>query len=160
MRTWKAALGLAAILTVPAHAGVIGPTRPSDLVNVLATPGGSGTVCGGQAVAFDMRQMADGTQVPFTIPPGQVFVVTGYDWAVDIATPSRSNWVSVVAQVGPSCNFSLSGSGAIADPQGTASSSITFPNGIAVKPDALLGAYTWDGNLNRANLYGYFTKDK
>jgi hypothetical protein len=46
------------------------------------------------------------------------------------------------------------------DAVGSASGSLTIPNGIVVKSGAHLGVWLENGVLNRAKLYGYLAKDR
>jgi hypothetical protein len=59
-------------------AGVLGPKHPSDLLTLTT----SFTTCGSDPVGLrlDEKQNPDGTTEAFAIPPGQVLVVTGFDW--------------------------------------------------------------------------------
>jgi hypothetical protein len=60
------------------RAQVRGPrVFPSQMLT-LTTYGG--TQCGFIGVTLDHRQSLDGTQPPFVIPAGMVFVLTGMDW--------------------------------------------------------------------------------
>jgi hypothetical protein len=160
MRTWKAAFGLVALLTVSAHAGVIGPKRPSDLVNVAAFNGYSGMICSGMAVAFDYRVKVDGTNEPFTIPPGQVFVATGLEWDTYAGPKSGVTRAYVVMDTPSACDTAFAGSSAIADAAGAATGNVTFPTGIAIRPGVALGVTSLNSTIHRAKLYGYFTADK
>jgi hypothetical protein len=160
MRTWKAALGLALLLALPAHAGVIGPKRPSDLVNVIALSGLSGMTCSGLALAFDTRVTADGDRVPFAIPPGQVFVVTGLEWDTYGGSATKQVIASVVMNKPAVCDNTFAGSSAVPDATGGAAGNITFPTGIAIRPGIELGLFALNGIPYRGKLTGYFTADK
>jgi hypothetical protein len=160
MRNWIGTIGLATLLAGSAHAGVLGPTKPSQLVNLLASPVLSGTACGHPA--FDIQNAADGTRQPFDIPPGQVLVVTGLEWNSAFGTASTQALAFLVIQSpdGLTCNAAFSTSGAVTDAWGNADATLTIPNGIAVKSGAHLGLQVTNGTLNRAKLYGYLAKDR
>ena len=64
---------LALALAVPAYAGSLGPKRPSDILTL--SHGTSGTSACSNA-EFDSAVGVDGMLVPFSVPKGQVFVVT------------------------------------------------------------------------------------
>lgn len=159
MHNWKAVLALATLVAGSAHAGVLGPTKPSQLVNVLASAN-TGTVCG--YPAFDTQVAADGTRKPFDIPPGQVLVVTGFEWDSEVGSASQLA-IATVISVTPdyaTCDSAFSPSGGMTDSSGSASGSITFPTGIAVKSGTHLGLWMENGFLGRAKLYGYLATDR
>jgi hypothetical protein len=68
------------------HAGVIGPKRPSQLVELVRGP--ATLACQGPA-EDSLRLLApDGSTSAFSVPPGQVLILTGLRWFSDgDATP-------------------------------------------------------------------------
>ena len=60
----------------PSQAGILAPKKASDLVTL--TPSGAGCVSA-LGVLLDTRVAADGTTAPFTVPAGQVLVLTGME---------------------------------------------------------------------------------
>jgi hypothetical protein len=64
------------------EAGILAPSRASQLVTLQTS--GSPAACPGTAgrVAMDTAIAGNATTSPFSIPPNQVLVVTGVDWRV------------------------------------------------------------------------------
>src|SRR5678815_4291784 len=69
-----------ALIAGPASAGVIGPTKPSQVVVLRVS--GQGIACqgGGGGQEADLQGRADGSIEPYMPPPGYGFVITGLDW--------------------------------------------------------------------------------
>ena len=79
----RRALCLGLLLTAwstKAYAGPLAPTKASQIVVLTA----ASTPCAADpdATAVNVRNLPDGTTAPFTIPPGQVLVVTGIAYRV------------------------------------------------------------------------------
>ena len=79
----RRALCLGLLLTAwstNAYAGPLAPTKASQIVVLTA----AGTPCSADpdATAVNLRNLPDGTIAPFTIPAGQVLVVTGIAYSV------------------------------------------------------------------------------
>ncbi len=75
-----AVCGGLASFAVPATAGVLAPSKASQVV--VLRQSGSGTVClpKGGGLDVDLRMAADGTNQPFVQPSDQALVITGIDW--------------------------------------------------------------------------------
>jgi hypothetical protein len=63
---------------------VVQARTPSKIV-VLRSSGAT-TGCTGGGFLLDRRLGADGSDVPFTIPTGQVLVVTGFSWGSSLGS--------------------------------------------------------------------------
>src|SRR5215471_2752018 len=76
---------LLVVLVVPVSAQTIGPAKPGKLrvlqAFALATP-----ACPGQDFEVGTQVLSDGSQVPFTIPPGKTFVITGGFFDIYVAS--------------------------------------------------------------------------
>jgi hypothetical protein len=66
----------------------LAPSKPSQIVTLTY----DGFCAGGTSLdnIIGIRIMPDGTTQPFTIPPGQVLVVTGIDWSAYRCPPSTA----------------------------------------------------------------------
>jgi len=77
-------------LTAPARAGVLAPTKASQVL--VLRQSGSNAIClpkgGGFEVDVAMRH--DGTNAPFVQPSDQVVVVTGIDWGTTGGTAGQN----------------------------------------------------------------------
>lgn len=105
---------------------------------------------------FGDRLLPNGTRVPFTIPAGQVLVITSYDWVIEGSTQINGTVWTTVALFDGTGNVSALSSGAAADSIGRAAGNTAVPNGVVVKPGTamcfnfvggsrpfLLRAHTW-----------------
>ena len=160
-------LAFAASIALAAHAaaGPLAPSKPSQLVTAFggtqqAAP--CGDVAGWNRV--DKIGNADGSTSPLEIPPKSVLVVTHLEIAVLGAT--ASSFTSVLfAAVDPANPPALGSLGAnssvvgVADATGRLQASETIPDGLVVKPPALL-CYLPVGTAAGVTAHGYFTKDK
>jgi hypothetical protein len=158
MRTLILALGLVTAVTGTVQAATLAPTKPSQLVHLLASPNITGTICGGDP-AFGMRVMTDGLLAPFSIPPGQVFVMTGIEWESYAGTAGTTAQVEIYIESPGYCSREYASSAAINDPNGTASASLTFPSGIVVKSGTVPFVLMSNGTLYWAKVSGFLTKD-
>jgi len=145
-------------LAAPAKAGTLGPRTASSLVNAMATTQSS-PACGNcPGKAFDTMIVSDGTEVPFSIPAGQVFVVTHFEWGSSGGVPSTLEGGLVSVDSGTSCAQFALRSESIADASGNAAGQLALTDGIAVKSGkslCLLLAGSGSGKL-----YGYFANDR
>ena len=86
-RSFAAAFALL-LLLLPSHgrAGTLAPKKPSDVLTLRSS--GAGCPFPGTR-KLDSRVLPDGTLVPYTIPDGQVLVVTGAEWSLQDASPRQ-----------------------------------------------------------------------
>ena len=143
-----------ALIASSAVAGVIGPTRPSQIATLRVS--GSGTVClpqgGGQDV--DLRVNADGTIDPYAPPAGQAFIITGIDWGTAGATPNEYQPI-VIRLTSPHPPSALVfATGALSDAAGKTWGSAVVPN-VAVAPGVTMcvGA----AGLTQVAVHGFYT---
>ena len=122
-----------ALLASPALAGVIGPTRPSQVVTLRVS--GAGTACQGQGGGqeVDLQVLPDGNIDPYVPPPGQAFVITGIDWGM--AGNTANQYAPIVIRLtSPHPPSSLVfATGALSDGAGNSWGSAIVPN-VAVAP--------------------------
>jgi hypothetical protein len=102
----SAPVNIVAPLPLPiTNTGVV-PAKPSDIVTLTSTT--TFTSCTGTSNTPNIIsiQIVDGSRQPFTIPTGQVLVVTGIDWGVFV-TPALTvpGTTQFVVQIGPSPEF-------------------------------------------------------
>jgi hypothetical protein len=155
----RAFAAVLAFFSATAHAAVLGPTRASDLVNVVAFPGFSGVCCSASETAFDITFDADGERQPFVIPPGKVFVVTGIEWNSFLGTPNRQTLAVLSLSRPTGCDGLFANSTALADGAGSAGNTLTVPNGLRIRPGQKLCLFMSNGSLNTARATGYLAKD-
>ena len=140
-------------LPVVSHAGPLGPTKPSQLVSLTY----SGATCSvGGGTKADTRAMGDGSTAPFTIPAGQVLVITGVQWNESGSGTADSSFLYLVGSGGTavvSVGAGLVGTGGY----GGGNFGVS---GVVVKPgtDICIGL----NSLSTAypTVQGYLTKDK
>lgn len=149
------ALALCCLVSSSAHAGVLGPRKPSDLVTLIT----NGSTC--SPISFlrmDTQIHADGTSSPFSIPAGEVLVLTGVDWDEGGASGGVDNLV--LALLGADYSVAAISTGPIgANGYGGASTPLS---GIVVKPGTSICV-----TLNSPNtfnsypvVHGFLTADK
>ena len=144
-----------ALVASPAAAGVIGPTKPSQIVVLRVS--GNGTTCqaagGGQEA--DLQVRADGSIEPYMPPPGYAFVITGLDWG---AAGNPANEYAPVAirltSPHPGSSALVFASGAVADGAGKSWGSALVPN-VSVAPgtSVCVGVQGY----TQAAVHGYYT---
>jgi hypothetical protein len=120
-----------------ARAAICEPQGAADIVAVQASSAlsvRSFTYC----VAFD-RLVTPPTVSVFTIPKGKVFVMTSVDWTADVPSlASRSVPADFFVVVGGGVNGPSATGLALADSNGVAGGTVTFPTGVVVKANQQL----------------------
>ncbi len=151
-------LGTAAALTTVllggtgAAAQVLGPSAPTDIVEVMLET--NSPACTNAGTKFDTRLMPDGTEAPFVIPAGQVLVVTEIDILGFGAAPGAGVQTRIFRGVGMEVNIAAIRE-SIADGTGRAFHIYDFDPGIVV---ASGGEVCTNNNLNittTGRLRGY-----
>jgi hypothetical protein len=150
-------------LAVPASAGPLAPTRPSQVVTLL-TSAVTDSACGSTAYPVDLMRIADGSVVPFEAPPKQVFVVTSMEvYGVASEVNRRYRFALLVENSPPIVGGSLlHGDAGLTDAAGNYAASVVEPTGVVVPPGALLCSQV-DGPSEQpahARVHGFFTKNK
>ena len=150
--------------SVTAQAGVLGPTRPSQLVSLFSSGNNN---CGSYGASLDLREGADATELPFSIPPGQVLVITSA--VVNINSPQGPGH-SVSFYLRRATTSLSSGSNivtefAITDAQNRVDRHFEFPTGVVVKSGVNLCVDAFDYTTSTragalAHAQGYLTVDR
>lgn len=163
-----AALGLVAALVGGARptlaANLLGPTRPSQVVTVMATGyAGQNGHCTGQQLRVNGIINGNGSVTPFAIPEGKVFVLTGGTWSTSwpdanvnaaLQLSIRSPTVNAVVVSSPSVRT---------DSAGYASGSFSIAPGMVIKPGVSLCALVVANEEEFwafPRLSGFLAKDK
>jgi len=148
-----------ALLATPAAAGVLAPTRVSQVVVLRAS--GSGSVClpmsGG--IDLDMEVHADGTIGPYVPPPGQALVITGIDWGTENG-PVNEYTPVVIRLAGPHKPAPLAfATGTLSDAAGKTVGSALVPN-VTVAPGVTVCVGAQGGPLSQVVVHGFHTVNK
>jgi hypothetical protein len=153
-------------LAVPAAAGALEATKPSQVVSVYArsetAPACPGAPAGVRR--FESIGHADGTTTPFAIPPKSVFVVLGFDFSTAAAVANRFTGYTVLG-VDPAhpptlgVTGAIAAGGAVADESGFLGGTVTIPGGLVIKPPAV-PCYSDGAAESTVILHGFFAKDK
>lgn len=149
-----------ALLATAAPAGALEPSKPSQIVTISTARTASPSTCGGfsNVFAFDTRHLPDGTDAPFSIPAGQVLVVTsGEVWYFG----SASSTGTAELGIGNNSSFvSLSFvSSALTDSHGYAHEFFSFPTGIIVKSGRSLCVNNQGLTSLFATVNGFLARD-
>jgi hypothetical protein len=159
------ALALLSLASTPATAAALAPSKPSQLVAVTAL----GTCPLGFTTAlFDTLVKGDGTTAPFSIPAGEVLVITDLTVVVDGKTPGDTIDAGVFAGTSASSRSLIFFENITAGPSGAVTLSATFPTGIVVKSGTSLCPIARDNTggsgtpavFAGGSLHGFLTKDK
>lgn len=154
---------LLAALALPASAGPLVPTRPSQIVTLSPTAV-TDSGCGTSAYPVDTMRKSDGSLVPFVVPPKQVFIVTSMDVFGSADAPSRHYSFQLSIDNSPSIpgGSILVGDAGLTDADGSYAGSVTAPTGVVVPPGALLCASLEGPNAEPTftRVHGFFAKDK
>ena len=151
-------LGLA---STPASAAALAPSKPSQLVTVAAL--GSCTALGLTTDLFNTLVKGDGTTAPFSIPAGQVLVITDLTVFATGKTAGGTVQVQVAVGTAATSHIFIVAANVTANPSGGVGFTATFPTGIVVKSGASICPLAFDGTSNVAaggSLHGFLTKDK
>jgi hypothetical protein len=149
-----AVFGLILLVAPVARAGVLAPSKPSQLVT-LST---DGTVCpfDASAFVFNTRIAGDGTLHPFAIPAGDVLVVSSFDGIVVAGTASSTQDLVLLVPPGiivaTAPEFTLSGAG-----KGAAARDLTTP--LVVRPGTTLCIGSdFGASVFRGLVHGFFAQ--
>jgi hypothetical protein len=160
LRWFIVSLGLSPCLLAVAQAGVLAPTKASQVLTVNASGLTSCPSGGSSSLAFDQVVLGDLSSFPaFTIPPGQVFVVTGLEWRI-IGAPAGSTTGATLRLDGNSTIGMVFFDTMNAGPDGGSGRAVAVPN-VIVKPGIticlLIGG---NGSAMSGLLHGFFARDK
>ena len=159
LRAVAAALGSLA-LALPAAAGPLAPTKPSQLVSARAvsTPCPFPTEKGNNAYQITSMSTPDGVQAEFAIPPKQVFVITSAYLTLTGAPANDTAQLYLFAVEGDSASILTEGV-APTNANGLAIVERVLPTGIAVKSGKALCVLGSQGN-SLGSVSGFFAKDR
>src|SRR5262249_15645426 len=136
------ALVLLSLASTPTTAA-LAPSKPSQLVAVGAF--GLCTSLGLSTDLFTTRVNGDGTQVPFSIPAGEVLVITDLTVFGNGKTAGGMVFVELIVGTTASSKTSILGANVTADASGAFGFSATFPTGIVVKSGTSICPVAIDG---------------
>ena len=153
-------LGVASV----AHA-VLAPAKASQLVTVYST--GSCSIPGfnpSASATFSQMIRADGSVVPFVVPPKHVFVLVDAMLTIS-GQVAADSMLAIVALGTPTGGAPVGARFESAASGGTMTAEFEFPAGIAVKPGTLMCAEILNfthgnGFGTTATAHGYFAPDK
>jgi hypothetical protein len=139
------------------NAGPLAPTAASQTIVLYS--GQTGCLGGGFLVDRS-RSPQDGSMVSgFTVPPGQVLVVTGYSWNVQGGLPSRSVMSALSTSINGSSAIHVWDTGGVTDTFGNAAGGSLVPN-VVVRSGTSLCVLSSVGGGPAAIVTGFLAKDK
>jgi hypothetical protein len=126
---------------------------------------GSCTSLGLTTDLFNTRVNGDGTTAPFSIPAGQVLVITDLTVFATGKTAGGTVQAQVVVGTAATSHFSIVSGNVTANASGGVGFTATFPTGIVVKSGTTICPEAIDfGNPTNVaaggELHGFLTKDK
>jgi hypothetical protein len=157
-------LGLS-LAAIPQDAAAdVKPARLSDLVTLQGLSAGGIGGCAGSERNFNTRVMPDGTSQPFTIPAGQVLVLTGVEWFDSKVGLGKSVLQEVVLRRagGPVVVYRSHSVSSVTD-AGHAGQQSLIPKVVVSGGVPLCNAEYVDNQPKLpgpATLYGFLTKDQ
>jgi hypothetical protein len=142
-------------------AAALAPSKPSQIITLFNT---SGTACGSShGLAVDHIVKSDGSSAAFTIPAGQVLIITSIDWTAFTNTANRRFDFQLGSATG---NFTIGG-GAVSDADFIVSGTLLIPGGLVVKPGVTLcpevehsGSSLFEEDSANVRVHGFLAKDK
>jgi hypothetical protein len=149
-------------LTVDSSAAALAPTKPSQILTVVANLSSAPSCPGGIFFQVNTVAKADGSTAEFAIPKGFVFVVTSFDWSSFGLQPGTfaEMDVTAVSAAGPFGAIAIGHS--IVSSDGGAGSNVVVPSGLIVKPPAILCFLPESEGVvsSSVQVHGFLTKDK
>ena len=153
------ALAVATILvwSTPSLAGPLAPTKASQVVTLQ----NSGLCPDGQRQVLGSRIFGDASQAGFSIPEGQVLVVTGAVVTMLSANPIGVYEIDLTIESQDMTAFAqpvlASGNAGTAQ---KATLQLEIPPGLVVKPGRVLCAGSAPSATLHANVFGFLAPDK
>ena len=150
------ASALLAGLLVPsaAHAGLLGPSRPSQLVSLIAS-----AACANGGMKLNTQVNSDATTAAFTIPAGMVLVLTDIEWDGFNLSPGATSVAVYLENAGNLGGFVAVGGAPTQNPSGVGGGSFGV-SGIVVKPGIDVCVIPQGPGGVAATAHGFLTKDK
>jgi hypothetical protein len=145
----------------PALVRNVDRTAPSNIVTVRTYSAGVCTGGFAAARAIDTRIMSDGSNVPFVIPSGQVFVVTSIEASLNGAA-SENTMVRIGTGCGAGCMVPFADIIIAKDSAGQGGTNLNFTTGFTVKSGTQLcvADVNHSSPNTSATLRGYFANDE
>jgi hypothetical protein len=148
------------VAALPASAGPLAPTKPSQLVTARAL----GTDCpfddgepSSSAKLIDSMTTIEGTSQPFVIPPKQALVITGVHILAGGA-PDTTVGMNLLVLNGPGVAVLIERSGRT-DAGGNVTIDVTLPTGLPVRAGNQLCVASSLVGVG-GSVTGFFVKDK
>jgi hypothetical protein len=150
----RALVVLVAGWATAAGGGILAPSKPSQMVLVTVGPAAG---CPQGMENLTEQIFPDGTRGPFSIPPGQVLVVTEVEWSVVGAPPNV--YAGAVILLASHTDGPLWSDEALTDGNGFVGKSSPVPSAIVKSGDTLC-RYSSPGLGLGLMLRGFLTKDR
>ncbi len=134
------------------HAHSLEPPNASSLVTLIADQ--STPICPATTAShtFGDRLLANGRRTRFTVPAGQVLVITAIDWAVESSVRfDETGWAAVDLSDGSGYQHAFTSSARF-DLRGRAAGSSIVPNGVAVGPGTTM-CLAFDAPVSAATAF-------
>jgi hypothetical protein len=151
---------LVAGLALRAEAAVVAPSKPSEVITLAGDTSTSASCPSGAVIGkmIDKQHNPDGTITTFTVPAGQVFVATSWDWSGTGAASSSIVTGLVLIDSTATLLGTFSQSSASSDSSGLAGGTVVVPSGFVIKSGVSM-CYA-GGGTRSVVVHGFFTKDK
>jgi len=146
-------------LVVISEAAGLAPKKASNLVT-LATTGGCLLPQLAVASQFTTRNLPDGSSVPFTIPNGQVLIVTDVDWTANSGAGNLPRTEQAILLLVTNTSITGLGENVATGITQAVGGSFHFTNGVVVAPNTSLCIGLTSNNTVAAFLQGYLASDK
>lgn len=148
-------------LAVGTDAGVLAPSKPSQVVTVTGDTATSASCPSGvvKGKMIDTQRNSDGTITPFNVPMGEVFVVTSWEWTGAGAVSSSITMALVLVDSSSTFLGSFSQATASSDSSGNGGGTVDIPSGFVVKSGISM-CYAGGGASASVIVHGFFAKDK
>jgi hypothetical protein len=160
-RLVAAALGAAMLAALPAAAGPLAPSKPSQLVTAWTVSAPCSNDVDGDDVmpnAFNVMRTIAGGEQAFAIPAKQALVITRAELHVGGADPSTRVAIYLLSVRGGAPSL-LAETSAVSSATGDADVRIELPSGVAVRSgDEICVTGSSGGFLGTLN--GFFAKDR
>ena len=142
------------------HAGALAPSKPSQVVSLISFGG----TCPSGGALFGSQTPPDGNfPQPFTIPDGQVLVITEAQLTGSGATAGASVRILLRRETAAGGISEIVNQLVQADADGSYNGSFTFPTGVVVKAGALLCAKAVIGGGSFGStgiVHGFLAQDR
>jgi hypothetical protein len=159
MTPGAAAALLVALLAAPAaHAGLLGASKPSQLITLMNGPGAK---CVTGEVRLGTQVNGDGTTSAFTIPAGMVLVLTGIEWDGGALSAGATTLYVFLENANAGSVGLVAVGGAVTQSGGAGMGGGTFgTGGIVVKPGTDICLGTNGSGSVQGTAHGFLAKDK